>query len=128
MTKKPAGIDEGTLNRRFTAASWALFLAMWVATLLVERFAQIDLRNLQYVCVGVILLGLNLARFNSSIPMSRLTVVVGFLSLFSGLVRQFYGNLDVIPAVAITAASLLLAYAAMTLQARAMAPRGRARF
>ena len=48
--------------------------------------------------------------------MSRLTVVVSLLALFSGLVRQFNGELDVVSAVLITAGSLLLAYGIMSRQ------------
>jgi len=113
---KAAGVDKQALDKRLTVAAWAAFLAMWGVTLLAERLAQVDLRNLQYVCVGLILLGLNAARFARSIPMSRLTVVVSLLALLSGLVRQFNGELDVVSAVLITAGSLLLAYGIMSRQ------------
>ena len=116
MRGKAAGVDKQALDKRLTVAAWAAFLAMWGVTLLAERLAQVDLRNLQYVCVGLILLGLNAARFARSIPMSRLTVVVSLLALLSGLVRQFNGELDVVSAVLITAGSLLLAYGIMSRQ------------
>ncbi len=116
MSENAADLYVQALNKKFTVVAWASFLVMWGVTLLVERFAQADLRNLQYVCVGLILLGLNGARFARSIPISRLTLVVGLLALLGGIVRQSSGELSVVSAVIITAASLLLTYGIMTRQ------------
>ena len=116
MSENVADLDRLALNKKFTLVAWVAFLVMWGVTLLVERFTQADLRNLQYDCVGLILLGLNGARFVRSIPMSRLTLVVGLLALLGGIVRQFSGELNVISAVLITAGALLLAYGIMTRQ------------
>ena len=116
MGEKATNLDRLALNKKLTVVAWVVFLAMWGVTILAERFAGIDLRNLQYACAGLVLIGLNGARFFRSIPMSRLTLVVGFLALLGGAVRQFYGELSIISAVLITAGSLLLTYGIMTRQ------------
>lgn len=118
MNERPRSTTETLRDRKLQWFTWAIFLLMWGGTFLVERFMAVDLRSLQYVAAGLILLGLNAARYLGAIPMSRLTLIIGFLALFGGLVRQFTGELTIIPIVLITAGSLLLAQGIMTLSSR----------
>lgn len=109
MAQKPAGMDKAAQDRRYRWIAWGAFLLMWGGTLLAGRYTETDLRNFQYIFAGLILVGLNIARYFSDIPMSRLTVGIGFLALFGGLVREITGELAIIPVVLIAAGAFILA-------------------
>lgn len=81
---------------------------MWGITLGIGVSSHADLRSLQYASVGLILLGLNGARYLRGIPMSRLTLVIGILALAGGLLRQLTGEISLLPIVAITVGSVIL--------------------
>lgn len=118
MSETSSNLDLQASNKKMDYIAWGAFIAMWAATFVVQQVTHVDLRNGQYVAVGVILLGLNAARYFRGIPMSRITVVLGLLALAGGTVRQFNGELTVIPAVLITAGSLLLAQGILMLERR----------
>lgn len=125
MREETTGSDRGALDRKLTTAAWVLFFAMWGGTLLVERSTQIDLRNLQYVAAGVILLGLNGARYLKDIPMSRLTLVIGLLAVVGGALRQSLGEVSVIAMVLATLGSVALAEGILRLAGGESAPKGK---
>ena len=71
---------------------------------------QVNLVNLQYVLAGLILLGLNGARFASGILMSRLSLTAGFMALAAGIVRHFAGELTIISGAITAVGCVILAY------------------
>lgn len=113
-----ARTDLRELDKKLNWMAWVAFFVMWGATFLLQRLVGVDVRNLQYAAVGVILLVLNGSRYARGIPMSRLTVVIGFLALLGGAVRQMNGELDLIPILLITAGSLLLTQGVILLERR----------
>ncbi|MHB0869569.1 MAG: hypothetical protein ACYC5J_08950 [Chloroflexota bacterium] len=121
MAGERTDLDRPALNTRFTTVAWVVFFAMWGLTFLAERSMQIDLRNQQYIGAGLILLGLNGARYFHKVPMSRLTVGIGMLAVAGGLLRQAMGEVSVVAMVGVTALSLLLAEGTMRVQAREFA-------
>lgn len=121
MAGERTDLDRPALNTRFTTVAWVVFFAMWGLTFLAERSMQIDLRNQQYIGAGLILLGLNGARYLHKVPMSRLTVGIGMLAVAGGLLRQAMGEVSVVAMVGVTALSLLLAEGTMRVQAREFA-------
>jgi hypothetical protein len=70
---KLAGSEKSSLNQRFEAIGWALFLIMLGGIGLVPEGTWL-------VGVGLIMLGLNLARYLSDIPMSLGTLFLGSLA------------------------------------------------
>lgn len=97
-------------DRRITTIVWVVFLVMWGATFALQLALQVNLVNLQYVLAGLILLGLNGARFASGMLMSRLTLTLGFMAVAAGTVRHFAGELTIISAVITAVGCVLLAH------------------
>ena len=81
--KKLSETEEKAVNKRLETIAWALFLVMIGGIGLVpkERVPE----GLWLVGVGLIMLGLNLARYLNKIKMSNGTLVLGILALLSGL-------------------------------------------
>jgi len=81
--KKLSETEEKAVNKRLETIAWALFLVMIGGIGLVpkERVPE----GLWLVGAGLIMLGLNLARYLNKIKMSNGTLVLGILALLSGL-------------------------------------------
>jgi len=93
-----AGQDEG-LNARLERACWGLFLVLVGS---VALFSPDGLRDaLIALGVGIILLGLNAARYSSGLRISGFTTVVGFVALSSGLGDLTGWDLPTLPVVLI---------------------------
>ena len=75
--------EEQVLNKRLKTIGWALFLIMIAGIALVpdERIPK----GTWPIGVGLIMLGLNAARYLNGIKMSGFTIVLGILALGSGL-------------------------------------------
>lgn len=75
--------EEQVLNKRLERIGWALFLIMIAGSALVpdERIPK----GTWPIGVGLIMLGLNAARYLNGIKMSGFTIVLGILALGSGL-------------------------------------------
>ncbi len=72
-------MDERSLNRRYETIAWgAFFILLGVTSLLPVP------NGTGTVGIGVILLGLNLARYVSKIPTSSLTITLGVIALAVG--------------------------------------------
>ena len=123
MPPERVRLDVSALDRKLTRVAWVIFLAMWGATLLVEVFAHVDLRSLQYLCAGLILLGLNGMRYVRGIPMSRLTLVIGMLAVAGGVLRQSTGEVSLMPAVLTTVGSVAVVELILRLQGGGRAKR-----
>jgi hypothetical protein len=69
-----------TLNRRLEAIAWGVFFVWWGIT---ELFPVLP-EGAGVIGIGVILLGLNLARSVNGIPTSGFTITLGILALVLG--------------------------------------------
>lgn len=74
---------EQLLNKRLEGIAWALFLIMIGGLGLVPK-SQVP-EGVWLIGVGLIMLGLNVARRLNAIKMSGGTIVLGILALLSGL-------------------------------------------
>jgi hypothetical protein len=83
--KAPADPEKAALNKRMEAAAWGLFLIMLGGSLLVDR--DVVAKGWWTIGVGVIMLGLNLARYLTGIKMSGFTVVLGILAVIGGILE-----------------------------------------
>jgi uncharacterized membrane protein len=74
--------DKAALNRRLEAVGWGLFLVMLGGFILVpgDQFPK----GWWSIGVGLIMLGLNAARYFSGIRMSGFTTILGILAIISG--------------------------------------------
>ena len=79
--------EKRALNQRFEAIGWALFLIMLGGIGLVPN--DVVPEGTWLIGVGLIMLGLNLARYLSNIPMSMSTLFLGSLVLIGGIGSVF---------------------------------------
>ena len=88
--KQPAVVqnpEKAALNKRLESIGWGLFLIMLGGFLLVP--AQTIPKGVWSIGVGVIMLGLNAARYFNGIKMSGFTTFLGVISLVSGILELF---------------------------------------
>jgi len=76
-------MDKQALNKRLETIGWALFLIMLGGRFLVpnEQIAK----GLWSIGIGLIMLGLNVARYFNKIKMSGFTTFLGIVSLLGGV-------------------------------------------
>ena len=79
--------DKAALNKRLEGVGWGLFLIMLGGFLLVPD--QIVPKGLWSIGVGLIMLGLNAARYYYKIRMSGFTTLLGILALLNGILELF---------------------------------------
>jgi hypothetical protein len=79
----PADPEKAQLNKRMEAIAWGLFLIMLGGRFLVpgETIPQ----GVWSIGVGLIMLGLNLARYLNQIKMSGFTVFLGIVAIIGGI-------------------------------------------
>jgi hypothetical protein len=80
--------DTNTLNRNFEAISWGTLFIWWGITEMAKNLPN----GTGAVGIGLILLGLNTARYLKNIPMSGFTTILGILALV-------WGGLELVGAV-----------------------------
>ncbi len=104
----PAVADEQvTLNKRLEQIGWGLFLIMIGGIALVPD-RQIP-EGTWLIGAGLIMLGLNLARYINHLPLSSFTLVVGTLAIMMGASDFFGVELPFFPILLIViGASILL--------------------
>jgi hypothetical protein len=78
-----ANPEKATLNKRLEGAAWGLFLIMVGGFMFVPQ-SQVP-QGLWSIGIGVIMLGLNAARYFYGIRMSGFTTFLGILSVLGGL-------------------------------------------
>ena len=76
-------LRQDRLNKRLESIAWALFLIMIGGLWLVPDETLPE--GIWSVGVGLIMLGLNAARWQKDIPMSNFTLIVGTLALLTGI-------------------------------------------
>jgi uncharacterized membrane protein len=82
--------EKAALNKRLESMGWGLFLIMLGGFALVPH--EIIAKGFWSIGVGVIMLGLNLARYLNKIKMSGFTTFLGVVSLISGILQLFGMN------------------------------------
>ena len=87
--------EQRALNKRLEALGWGLFLVMIGGLWLVP--GELVREGTWLIGVGVIMLGLNAARFLNKIKMSWFTIVLGVLALAAGLGDYVGVDLPLIP-------------------------------
>ena len=95
--KPEAGRDvqKRALNKRLESVSWALFLILIGCLWLVPE-EQVP-KNAWLFGVGIIMLGLNAARFLNGIRMSSFSVILGILAIALGLSDVLGVELPIFP-------------------------------
>lgn len=81
----PIDPDKAALNKRLENVAWGLFLIMLGGFALVPD--EVIPKGLWSIGIGLIMLGLNLARYIKKIKMSGFTTVLGILSLVGGILE-----------------------------------------
>ena len=91
-SKEPVVINEekAALNKRLESMAWGLFLIMLGGFAFVP--SETVPKGAWSIGVGLIMLGLNLARNLNQIKMSGFTTFLGILSLLSGVLQVFGQN------------------------------------
>lgn len=72
--------DTRTLNKRYETVAWGAFFILLGLTSLIPGLPS----GMGTLGIGIILLGLNLARYFSQIPTSGFTITIGILALLLG--------------------------------------------
>lgn len=72
--------DTRTLNKRYETVAWGAFFILLGVTSLIPGVPS----GLGTLGIGVILLGLNLARYLSQIPTSGFTITLGVIAIVLG--------------------------------------------
>ena len=91
QTSKPAPVidpEKVTLNKRLETAFWGLFLIMLGGQWLLPKDTLPN--GLSSIGIGLILLGLNAARYFNKIRMSGFTTFLGILALVGGLAQMVF--------------------------------------
>jgi drug/metabolite transporter (DMT)-like permease len=85
--EQPPAVDEAkvALNKRLETIGWGCFLIMLGGFIFVPD-ATVD-KGVWSIGVGVIMLGLNVARYYNKIKMSGFTTVLGILALCAGIAQ-----------------------------------------
>jgi hypothetical protein len=83
--------EKAALNKRLESIAWGCFLILWGGSMFWPKIMpnnQVP-EGLWSIGVGLILLGLNAARYFSQIKMSGFTTVLGIISVIGGVVQLF---------------------------------------
>ncbi len=91
QTPKPAPVIDpakAALNKNLETAFWGLFLIMLGGQFLLKNVNLPD--GIWDVGIGLILLGLNAARYFNGLKMSGFTTFLGILALFGGLAQVVF--------------------------------------
>jgi hypothetical protein len=83
--------EKAAMNKRLENIAWGFFLVMWGGSMFWSAIVPNNpVRDgLWSIGVGLILLGLNGARYFNQIKMSGFTTVLGIISLVGGAVQLF---------------------------------------
>ncbi len=86
-TPNPIDTQKIELNKRLETTAWGLFLVMLGGFMFVPK--NLAPEGLWSIGIGLIMLGLNVARYFNKIRMSGFTTVLGILSVIGGVVQLF---------------------------------------
>lgn len=80
----PVDPQKAALNKQLETTAWGLFLVMLGVTLFMKDLLPDGVTS---IGVGLIMLGLNAARYYNKIRMSGFTTVLGILAVIGGVVQ-----------------------------------------
>ena len=89
--------DKRALDHQFERISWALFLIMLGGLGLVPGVPS----GTWLIGTGLIMLGLNVARYQNGIPVGNFTVFLGLAAIAFGVARFVGADLPVLPVLLI---------------------------
>jgi hypothetical protein len=79
--------QKAALNKRLETMAWGMFLIVLGGFMFVPK--NLAPEGLWSIVVGLILLGLNAARYFNKLRMSGFTMVLGLISVLGGVVQLF---------------------------------------
>jgi hypothetical protein len=103
-------------NHRLEASAWGLFLVI-LGTLWLLPETE-GLKGVWLIAAGLIMLGLNAARYVSGLSTSGFTVILGMLALTAGLSGHFGWNLPLFAICFLVAGTVLFLKALFAVPAR----------
>ena len=100
-----------TSGRTLTALAWGLFFILVGGAWVNGVTYHIDTGTIIAIGVGLILVGLNLARSSIGVRMSKFSLALGTLALLIGLARYYGLKVDVVPLIIILIGLFIVAEA-----------------
>lgn len=100
-----------TTARTLTTVAWGLFFILVGGAWFYGETYSVDMGAVIAIGVGLILVGLNMARNSIGVKMSRFSLGIGILALLLGLARYFGMKLDLLPLIIILIGLFILAEA-----------------
>jgi hypothetical protein len=100
------------LNSQFQAIAWALFLIMTGSLWLLPQTLLPG--GLWFLGVGLILLGLNIARIMNDLETSGLTVILGLLAISIGMGKLLELSISAFPLLLIGLGGLMVLHSLLT--------------
>jgi hypothetical protein len=97
--------------RMLTTFAWGLFLILVGGAWIYGETYRVDMGTVIALGVGLILVGLNLARSSLGVRMSKFSLGIGILALLIGLGRYFGLKVDILPLVMILIGLFIIAEA-----------------
>ncbi len=94
QTSKPVTVvdsEKAALNKRLETFAWGCFLILWGGSMFWSNLMPNNpvREGIWSICIGMIFLGLNAARYLNQIKMSGFTTFLGILSVIGGVVQLF---------------------------------------
>lgn len=84
-TQQKVDTEKAALNKRLETAGWGIFLILLGGFMFIDD--SVVSKGIWAIALGLILLGLNVARYYNHIKMSGFTTFIGTLSLLGGIVQ-----------------------------------------
>jgi hypothetical protein len=100
-----------TSGRTLTTLAWGLFFILVGGAWIYGETYHMDTGTIIAIGVGLILIGLNLARSSIGIGMSKFSLALGILALLIGLARYFGMKVDIVPLIIILIGLFIVAEA-----------------
>jgi hypothetical protein len=100
-----------TSGRTLTTLAWGLFFILVGGAWIYGEAYRIDTGTVIAIGVGLILVGLNLARSRIGIRMSNFSLGIGILALLIGLARYYGLSVDILPLIIILIGLFIVAEA-----------------
>ncbi len=100
-----------TSARTLTTVAWGLFFILVGGAWLYGETYHVDMGTIIAIGVGLILVGLNLARSSIGVKMSKFSLGIGVLALLIGLARYYGMKLDILPLIIILIGLFIIAEA-----------------
>jgi len=100
-----------TTARALTTVAWGLFFILVGGAWFYGETYKVDVGAIIAIGVGLILVGLNLARSSIGVKMSKFSLGIGILALLLGVARYFGMKLDILPLIIILIGLFIIAEA-----------------